>query len=270
MKQRFVAQIAMLGLLLAAPLGVAQAADMAVKAPPPMAPPVFDWGGIYVGGSGSWFQSSTHWQYTSPGGAALTPFTDKENQAAWGVHAGAQWQFSQIVLGIEADYTNPASAFLGPASDGTATSVCTMHLGQVCQTRMSGISTLGGRAGWAFGDWLFFGEGGLAVGTIESTLVVPAAGTVFDTARKSDYTNGWYAGGGVNYAVYKTALMDVIIGADYRHIDLGTHLQTSSADGFSTTGANARNIGGTADQVRFTVDIKTNGWNFIGPVVARY
>ena len=249
----------------------ALAADMPVKATP-MAPPPFDWGGLYAGGSLSWFQSHDRWQYVNPGPATLQPFTDTASQAAWGLQGGAQWQFNQIVIGIEADYTNPGSTFRGAISNGTVTSVCTANIGQICQMRTSNISTVGGRAGYAFGDWLIFGQGGWASGTIESRLFNSTTGTLFDTSNNSDYRNGWYAGGGVNYAIYKTALMDVIIGGDYRHIDLHSHYQASSADLFgpSPPSPNGRNIAGTADQVRFTVDVKTNGWNFLAPVVAKY
>jgi outer membrane immunogenic protein len=137
---------------------------------------------------------------------------------------------------------------------------------------MSGVSTVGGRAGWATGDWLFFGQGGWAAGKVESQLRT-VGGPLFDSANNSDYRNGWYAGGGVNYAIYKSALMDVILGADYRHIDLRTNFQASSFDGFlgSPPGVNGRNIGATADQVRFSVSLKTNGWGlFGGPVMAKY
>jgi outer membrane immunogenic protein len=137
---------------------------------------------------------------------------------------------------------------------------------------MSGVSTVGGRAGWATGDWLFFGQGGWAAGKVESQLR-NANLSVFDSANNSDYRNGWYAGGGVNYAIYKSALMDVILGADYRHIDLRTNFQAASSDGFlgAPPGVNGRNIGATADQVRFSVSLKTNGWGlFGGPVMAKY
>jgi outer membrane immunogenic protein len=248
----------------------ALAADLPVKALP-TAPPPFDWGGLYAGFGFSWFESHDRWQFTNPGPATLSPFTDSQDAFAWGIHGGAQWQFSQIVLGVEASYTNPTTSFHGAVSNGTATSVCTANLGQACQLRMTSVSTVGGRAGWAMGDWLFFGEGGWAAGTLETQLVQPT-GALFDSTRNSDYRNGWYAGGGVNYAAYKSALMDIIVGVDYRHIDLGSHFQSSSADGFTGAppGLNGRNIGGTADQVRFTVDLKTNGWGFLAPVVAKY
>src|SRR5580692_9651002 len=41
--------IAVTALLIAAPLGVASAADMPVKAPPAPPPPAFNWSGFYVG-----------------------------------------------------------------------------------------------------------------------------------------------------------------------------------------------------------------------------
>jgi outer membrane immunogenic protein len=249
----------------------ALAADLPVKAPPPMAPPPFDWGGLYAGFGVSWFESHNRWQFGNPAPATLLPFTDTQDNFAWGLQGGAQWQFNQIVLGIEASYSNPASAFKGAISNGAVNSVCTANLGQACQLRMTSVSTVGGRAGWALGDWLIFGEGGWAAGTIDTQLV-QTTGALFDSTRNSDFRNGWYAGGGINYAAYKSALMDVIIGVDYRHIDLRSHFEPSSADAFSGAppGVNGRIVGGTADQVRFTVDVKTNGWGFMAPVVARY
>src|ERR1700688_2265805 len=49
MKYEMFGRIAVTALLLAAPLGVASAADMPVKAPKAAPPPAFDWNGFYVG-----------------------------------------------------------------------------------------------------------------------------------------------------------------------------------------------------------------------------
>jgi len=57
MKQSF--KIALLGMLVAAPLSVAQAADLPMKAPPPMVEPAFSWAGGYLGINGGWAQDHT-------------------------------------------------------------------------------------------------------------------------------------------------------------------------------------------------------------------
>jgi len=48
-----------LGLIaMAAP---ALAADLPVRAPPPMIPPMFNWSGFYIGADGGWGQSDSCW-----------------------------------------------------------------------------------------------------------------------------------------------------------------------------------------------------------------
>src|ERR1700687_557729 len=49
MKFAMFGRLAVTALLIAAPLGVASAADMAVKAPKAAPPPAFDWNGVYIG-----------------------------------------------------------------------------------------------------------------------------------------------------------------------------------------------------------------------------
>ena len=34
--------------------------------------------------------------------------------------------------------------------------------------------------------------------------------------------NGWYAGGGFDYMVHKGALVDVLLGVEYQHFDVGS------------------------------------------------
>jgi outer membrane immunogenic protein len=269
MRKYFLGTVMLIGLG-----GMAIAADLPVKAPAP--PPVipFDWSGAYGGSSLDWVQSRTSWQYTNPGPATLQPFTNKQNQAGWGFHAGVQQQWGQLVIGIEGDYTLLNASFVGTASNGTATSVCTANLGQSCQTNLDYLAMAGGKVGWAWTDWLFYGEGGWAGGSINTRLQNPNS-SFFDTSNNNNYRNGWYAGGGIDYAIFKSAAMDVIVGADYRHVDLGNHFQASSADGIggfgpAPPGANGRNIGATIDMVRVSLSVKTNGWGFVAPVAAKY
>ncbi|HWX82136.1 MAG TPA: hypothetical protein VNZ48_00940, partial [Xanthobacteraceae bacterium] len=50
MKRISLSIIGISGLLIAAPLSTASAADMALKAPPPAPAPIFSWTGFYIGG----------------------------------------------------------------------------------------------------------------------------------------------------------------------------------------------------------------------------
>ena len=65
--------------------------------------------------------------------------------------------------------------------------------------------------------------------------------------------------------VHKGALVDVILGAEYQHIDLreqaGFHRVPRSA--VSTISFNLK---ATADIVRARLTIKTQGWGWFGPV----
>ena len=53
----------------------AVAADLPVKAPPPMIPPMFNWSGFYIGGNGGWGRSDDCWNLFAPVGVggALEP-----------------------------------------------------------------------------------------------------------------------------------------------------------------------------------------------------
>jgi opacity protein-like surface antigen len=72
--------------------GAAYAADMAVKAPPaaPIAPPVYNWTGIYMGGSIGWMQSTLGWDYANPVPVTCcVPISPKFDEAVVGLHIGA-------------------------------------------------------------------------------------------------------------------------------------------------------------------------------------
>jgi opacity protein-like surface antigen len=95
-KRLFLGSFAIVGLLLDAPLSIAQAADMAVKAPP-MAEPAFTWTGGYLGINGGWAQDST--DTTGPN------FVQPSAKNGWlgGGHGGVNFQFGTWVVGAEFD-----------------------------------------------------------------------------------------------------------------------------------------------------------------------
>jgi outer membrane immunogenic protein len=124
-----------------------------------------------------------------------------------------------------------------------------------CQTRFSELVTVGGRLGWTpVRSWLLFASGGFASAHIESSL--RALDTGSDHFQDGGRQNGWYVGGGVEFALAP----NVILGAEYQHIDLGSNdqINTQAESGFASTfGAEAgRDIDVTADLVRARISYK--------------
>jgi hypothetical protein len=91
-----------------------------------------------------------------------------------------------------------------------------------------------------------------------------SGGILFDVTEPNGRTTGWYAGGGVDYMLSQSRLLDMIIGIEYEHVDLGSHLLLSSVPAFlSFTAGNAfnRNISATEDIVWGKITVKFNPWH---------
>ena len=85
----------------------------------------------------------------------------------------------------------------------------------ICRGRAQSILTIGPRLGFAVNDqWLLFVSGGFASGRIMTQTVNAATGVGFDESRSRH--DGWYVGGGVDYAITR----NIILGLEYQHIDL--------------------------------------------------
>jgi len=106
MKYETFGRIAVTALLIAAPLGVASAADMPVKAPMKPVPVPYSWTGFYIGVNGGGAQGWTSWQYYFfPGPTPSTLFANHD--AAGGMAGGTvgyNWQAgTNWVVGVEGD-----------------------------------------------------------------------------------------------------------------------------------------------------------------------
>ena len=185
----------------------ANAADMAVKAPiykAPVAVP-FSWTGWYVGlqGGYSWGRS----QLTQ--GTAATNWFDVKGGFIGGT-LGANWQFQNIVLGIETD------AAWSDIKSGPQPSSATFGCGSgPCETNVTWFGTTRGRLGLAWDRFLVYGTGGVAYGFVHSRIDNTAP--LFDDGGKTRV--GWTAGGGVEYAFTNNWSAKV----EYLHIDFGTY-----------------------------------------------
>jgi outer membrane immunogenic protein len=246
MKKLLVATTALVAVSLSAP---AFAADLAArpytKAPPAMVAPVTTWGGFYLGvqGGGGWGTSDeTYLLSPNRPGLLGTQGYDMSGGFVGGV-AGYNWQFGNVVLGLEGDYhwadINGRSAEIS-AGDGNTFS-----------TKLSSFGDIKGRLGYAAGSALFFVSGGAAVGNLKHSYDVPGYGSPYSS---SDTRWGWTVGAGAEYMFAQNWSAKV----EYNYIDFGK----------STLSVENTPIFEWKDTVH-TVKAGVS-YHFGGPAVARY
>ena len=222
----------------------------------PSAPGIaYNWTGFYIGGSvgGAW--ESIDWRYLNPAPATLHPFSPSRDFGVYGGHIGAQIQFGAIVVGVEAGgigaFDNSEFATRVGVSP---TGPCTANVGQVCEGRMKEVFTIGPRLGVAWDKFLIYGTGGWATGKVDTQLAT--GGTISD--QTSHEQDGWFAGGGVEYALTQ----NLIFGVEYQHIDLGDDFHWSRLDAglpCPAIGINCRDVGASEDIVRARLSYKFYG-----------
>lgn len=223
---------------------VAQSADMAVKAPIIVPIQAYNWTGFYmsVGAGGLWGDSD--WVYTN----GTTP-SHSFNNAIGSVSLGYQHQFGNIgmggaaiVLGIEAAGT---WAF-GDFNEGAACPNASF----TCQTKITGLFTAGGKLGLAWQNFMLYGTGGYAYGQVNTRTPSVATGVAFDYTDR--YQDGWYAGAGLDWMAHKTRAVDVIVGVEYQHVDLGNRLH------IAPLASEWRTVDVTAEIVKAKLTLKIN------------
>jgi outer membrane immunogenic protein len=175
------------------PIATANAADLpaAIPAKARMAVPSFGWTGFYVGANvgGVWTDSSMI--ETDPFQILPIPSNSiHQSSLIGGVQAGYNWQISNIVLGLEADF-DFASANK-QVSLGSLAGLNTHH------SRLSTLATVRGRLGMAFDRLLAYATGGAAFARLKNEVI--NTGFPF-TASRGNSTTGWTIGGGLEYAI---------------------------------------------------------------------
>ena len=155
------------------------------------AAPIIDWNGVYVGGHGGYTSAALGYRNVfQPLVASALLATTAEGQfnastllqarsqrvdgTSFGAYAGFNYQFEDTVIGIEADYTRFEKT--GLTSDpiarfGTTTGGFfeTVALSGVSTTKIQEFGTARARAGFAFGNFLPFVTGGVAIGRAQIT-----------------------------------------------------------------------------------------------------
>ncbi len=174
-----------------ASVGAAGAADLAVKAPAYKAPPpviLSDWAGFYIGinGGGGWANTSFD----------FNPIINaKPSGGLVGGHAGYNWQYGNVVAGLEADFdgadlkTTDAAGF---------------------EQKTNELASARGRLGYVvLPNLLAYGTAGAGWGHTE----LSTGGATFDAINQF----GWVAGAGLEYKLWGP----LIARAEYLHYDFG-------------------------------------------------
>ncbi|SIO23544.1 outer membrane immunogenic protein [Bradyrhizobium erythrophlei] len=227
--------------------GPAMAADLPVKAPAyetPVAAPIYNWTGFYVGvnGGGGWgrsrsdiiFDPSSSSSTAAPGSASRAI-----DGALGGLQAGYNLQTSSFLFGLETDIqatgqNSDALSTITQTTLGGCLAPCVpppptvTHATLDYAQKLPWFGTLRGRIGVAADHWLVYATGGLAYGEIKTDAVftVPGGACIAPctptpggsvAGNFSQTKTGWVAGAGVEAALGGGWTGKV----EYLHVDFG-------------------------------------------------
>ena len=190
----------------------AHAADLGPYTPPPPvsidARPALMWTGLYVGLNAgySFSRDLTREDSAFPyDGVALEHLRSNANGFTGGGQIGYNYQTGHFVVGIEADFNYVNLSRTKTSLSGAVTE----------DISGSFIGTVRPRVGLAFGPTLFYATGGLAYGSVDTTITGNTGNTL--SASNTDLRVGWVAGAGAEYALNRNLSLRL----EYLHTDLG-------------------------------------------------
>jgi outer membrane immunogenic protein len=237
--------------------GPANAADMARKAP--MAPPpvVQNWYGFYIGAHAGYAWSDDSVDFTGATGLLAVGVNipgslgGSSNGFIGGIHWGSNYQFGNIVVGFDSDFSWLDRDETRTVTLGGITTTASQSLDWFGTTRVRGGFLV-------TPNTLIYATGGLASGRAEVDITHTAAGTFTVNAR--DTLWGYAIGGGIEYLAGPWMFR-----VEYLHYDLGDldFAYTIPATGTVTTSANF-----SGDIVRAGISYKFN-WTPIGILLGR-
>ena len=218
MKFRLVSGIAITALM----AGSAIAADMPLKAPPPVL--AYDWSGFYIGGviGGGWTRTET----STPGlGAVLlgVPVLQTTDSSSFigGVEGGDRYQFGKLVIGWEADMvwgSNNNATSTTAFGSGLVLAPGTVSRSLSADTKWAGTAT--STVGIAHDRWLIYGKAGVAWAKTDYTDIWTIAGApLFSGTGSTSSSNqvGWTVGTGIEWAIWNNWSVKV----EYDYLDFG-------------------------------------------------
>lgn len=239
----------------------ASAADLAArpytKAPPaPMAPPVYDWSGFYIGANGGWGNARNCWDVTPFGGVLFSDGCTNRSGGLVGGQIGYRWQTNQFVFGLEAQ---------GDWADLRGSHVSLLDPTITEESKIDGIGLFTGQIGYAWNAALLYLKGGAAVTDNRFNLLETTNGLGLASAS----TTRW--GGTVGVGFEYGFAPNWSVGVEYDHLFMGRENDTF-VNGIPVTSPFA----GASDRISEDVDLVTVRFNYrfggFGgpPVAARY
>ena len=188
------------------------AADLPVKAPPPLLPlPVYNWTGFYIGGNlgGAWSSATLT---DNPTGASIS---GSNSGFIGGGQIGYNWQVSpQFVLGVE-------WMFDGTNLHKTSNTVNILGNDFQATANTDWITTIAGRFGYAMNNWLFYAKGGGGWAQNSATVTNVTQGL---SVGNTNTNAGWLVGGGIEYGLTPNWTMKAeydYLGLNNWNIDVG-------------------------------------------------
>ena len=174
---------AALAILAVAPAAFAADLPGRRQAPAPLpylAPaPAFTWTGFYAGVNGGYGFG----EFTKRG----KTFLGKADGGLFGVTAGYNQQYNQFVAGVEGDLDYSSLSNTKTPFAGVAT-----------RSRLSTLTTVRGRLGFAADRALVFVTGGYAGGQVKASIVDTRPGGI--AGSNSSFRSGYALGAGIEYA----------------------------------------------------------------------
>ncbi|UGY17052.1 outer membrane beta-barrel protein [Bradyrhizobium septentrionale] len=209
-----------------------------IKAPPmPIAAPITDWTGYYIGINGGWGAGHNCWNFNG-----VTPEgCHNSTGGSIGGQIGYRWQIFNMVYGIEGQ---------GNWADFSGSNVSTAFPADTLRTKTDAFGLLAGQIGYAFNAVLLYAKGGAAV--TSNTYHIDSVATGTEIAKSSNVRWGGALGAGVEVSLTPSWSA----GVEYDHLFM--------------QGTNVAFPGAGVDRVHQDVDLITARFNYkLSPVLGK-
>jgi outer membrane immunogenic protein len=245
-----------LGLVAVGMAAPASAADLPAKpitkAPPPVAVPIYDWSGFYIGGNGGWANQRRCFDFVDLTGVNVgSEGCHDANGGIAGGQIGYRWQTpGGWVWGVEA---------LGDWAHIRGDNESLLFPGFINRSRIDAFGLFTGQVGYAWNNALFYVKGGAAV--VDQRHDILFDGVVVARSN-SDALWGGTVGAGFEYGFSP----GWSVGVEYNHIFLDDRDRTFTTPGGVFFGIDR--IRGDVDMVMARVNYRfgwgAGGWGDLG------